>query len=528
MNATLELSPVFIKDQISSANVKAQPYAGSCRLREDRPVPTWFNAKMCWTHPLNKGVQYFQVPRRIVPPQAVKIPSQDRNTISTPSSPHPAHLSVELDLSSAIESICPSSFTIANIPAQDFPVFTTDSQSTWLPNSASSSPATSAPQLQNPVANRQDFVLFDSPQPRQANPNHPYYLSSKRRHSNHNRKDPKLITAAAQNQRVAQLLQEIGLHSTSSASVSATRFANSFYAPSASPSASPSSVSFSPKERASHIRPPVPLFNQSTAGIHQHQAAKMMNAAGLSHLPWPTPKPFHNHSHNLSDVDLDDFTVFEGGASAFPSPSISSVMDYSGSISSSTSTLGTVSPHDLLVHESLISTPNSAALTALTSPSIYNESPDIDEFDVSPDFGTADLDASGWSTLFPEVSNCIGAELTKPDHPSVETSDEVDYAVEQVLAVSNRKKVTNSPVNGGRHSSVAGVNPRKRDKPLPPIVVEDPNDEIAMRRARNTLAARKSRERKALRFEELEARIAELEAERDHWKNLALSRAPAS
>jgi hypothetical protein len=45
-----------------------------------------------------------------------------------------------------------------------------------------------------------------------------------------------------------------------------------------------------------------------------------------------------------------------------------------------------------------------------------------------------------------------------------------------------------------------------------------------MKRARNTLAARKSRERKAQRLDELEAQIAKLEQERDHWKNIALSK----
>jgi hypothetical protein len=53
--------------------------------------------------------------------------------------------------------------------------------------------------------------------------------------------------------------------------------------------------------------------------------------------------------------------------------------------------------------------------------------------------------------------------------------------------------------------------------------VEDPSDTIAMKRARNTLAARKSRERKAARLDELEEKIAKLEAERDHWRNMALA-----
>ncbi|KFX93014.1 hypothetical protein V490_05038 [Pseudogymnoascus sp. VKM F-3557] len=46
----------------------------------------------------------------------------------------------------------------------------------------------------------------------------------------------------------------------------------------------------------------------------------------------------------------------------------------------------------------------------------------------------------------------------------------------------------------------------------------DPNDIVAMKRARNTLAARKSRQKKLERFDELEAEIAKIAAERDMWK----------
>ena len=77
-------------------------------------------------------------------------------------------------------------------------------------------------------------------------------------------------------------------------------------------------------------------------------------------------------------------------------------------------------------------------------------------------------------------------------------------------------------------ASESGINSLKpgkpRLKPLPPIIVEDLNDTVAMKRARNTLAARKSHQRKIQRFEELEDKIAKHEAERDHWKNIALRR----
>ncbi|KAI0451086.1 hypothetical protein F5B21DRAFT_488118 [Xylaria acuta] len=72
-------------------------------------------------------------------------------------------------------------------------------------------------------------------------------------------------------------------------------------------------------------------------------------------------------------------------------------------------------------------------------------------------------------------------------------------------------------------SPTHGVLPRRRDKPLPPIVVDDSNDTIAMKRVRNTLAARKSRERKTQRLEELEEKIAKLEQEREYWKNVAIT-----
>ncbi|KAK3191412.1 General control protein [Lecanicillium sp. MT-2017a] len=272
---------------------------------------------------------------------------------------------------------------------------------------------------------------------------------------------------------------------------------NQFYASSA-----PSST-VSLNQRARSARPPVPLFNQNAGAATQ--SGTMMNAA---------------------DVDLGDFPVFDGeGSTAFSSPAVPTALDFSGSMSSSTSNLGTVSPQDLLVQEPFMSAPNSAALTALTSPSIYNESPEFDGYDVSPNFGSADFDGPSdpWYPLFPQDSN-VPEQQNLEDSPA-QRSDDID-SVGQAPA-SGRRKGSGSPTGSGRHSSTAGVNARKRDKPLPPIIIEDPSDTVAMKRARNTLAARKSRERKAQRFEDLEERIAKLEQERDHWKKIALSQSGA-
>lgn len=177
-----------------------------------------------------------------------------------------------------------------------------------------------------------------------------------------------------------------------------------------------------------------------------------------------------------------------------------------------------------------MSAPNSTALTTLTSPSLYNGSPDFgDSYDVSPNFVGNDLESAGesaWFPLFPQENTNVAApqlpqELAAPTQqqqsPAAGSED-----LEAAPSPAPRRKSGNSPTSStGRHSSVSGVNARRRDKPLPPIVVEDPSDTVAMKRARNTLAARKSRERKAMRFEELEDKLEKLTAERDHFKNLA-------
>lgn len=448
------------------------------------------------------------------PPQLVKIQSQDINDIHpTQNSPLPAQLLLDLDFCTALNSISSSSSTTANISGQDFPVFTTDSQSSWLPQQSSALPAPSEhnPQL-SPDNPHQDFVLFDNPP---QNPNRSASsLSNQRRHSYNNRLERSAASHAVQNQRVAQILQSIGHPSYS---VNGNRNNNNntqFYASSA-PS---SSVALNQQSRSA--RPPVPLFNQSAGNVHQ--SAEMMNAAGS--YPHTLSSPESSNSPSPTDVDLDDLPIFDGGAStAFSSPAVRTSFDFNGSMSSSASNLGTVSPQDLLIQEPFMSAPNSAALTALTSPSVYNESPEFgDGYDVSPNFGSADFDGSGdpWYPLFPQETSSAPEQTNLEDSPA-QRSDDIDSVGNG--SGTSRKKSNGSPTSGGRHSSVSGVNARKRDKPLPPIMVDDPNDTVAMKRARNTLAARKSRERKAQRLEDLEEKIAKLEQERDHWKKIALS-----
>jgi general control protein GCN4 len=250
----------------------------------------------------------------------------------------------------------------------------------------------------------------------------------------------------------------------------------------------------------------------------------------------PALVPAGARDSHCADMDLfDEFTAFEGGAStqnasfqsAYSSPAVPNIYDPHMNLSSSSSTnMDTVSPQDLL-RDPFASAPNSTAFTNLTSPSTYNGSPEYtDNFDVSPFIGNnGDLDhaLSGdpWYPLFPQEEQ---EQPNNADQSPLLPEEELEVSEHLRSNNSRRRSGTTSSPPSGTHSSVSGVNSRKRDKPLPPIIVEDPNDTIAMKRARNTLAARKSRQRKMQRFEELEDKIAKLEAERDHWKAIALKR----
>ncbi|KAH8666712.1 hypothetical protein BX600DRAFT_436098 [Xylariales sp. PMI_506] len=431
---------------------------------------------------------------------------------------------VELNFNEAISSSHASSLNTATISPQDFTVFNTDSQqSTWLPSSSSSLPATSAqPNFQPPP--QQDFVLFDQPartsvnrtasSPATSAAAASFGSLSNRRHSSHSNGSPSL-----QNQRVAHIIQATGHQTSSSAFTNrfnsqAQNQTQQFYA---SLSAPTSSVTLNQQNRSA--RPPVPLFTQGTS----NRTASKMDLQGNSSSPASAVIKGSHKSDALSN--FEDFAVLDGGAStAFSSPAVAGYDLNVSSASSSVTNIGTVSPQDLLIREPF-SAPNSTAFTNLTSPSIYNESPEFhDNFDVSPNFGSHDFDAGTndpWYPLFPPESAV--PQLSAEDVSPVMESEDLD--VETTSQPRRKSGTSTSPGGGhGRHSSVSGVNSRRRDKPLPPIVIEDPSDVVAMKRARNTLAARKSRERKAQRFEDLEAKIAKLEAERDHWKQIALGR----
>ncbi|KAK7528891.1 cross-pathway control protein 1 [Phyllosticta citriasiana] len=219
---------------------------------------------------------------------------------------------------------------------------------------------------------------------------------------------------------------------------------------------------------------------------------------------------------------------------AFSSANYTSVND---PMSSSIGTATTVSPKDIFT-DPLSSAPPSTAFTNLTSPSI-NESPYLgDSYDTSPLFQQEGdtSSADGWYPLFPsdEKTACDSAPVDNAPALEEQTgATPLDSPQPLVMDTYVRRKSdskSNSPA-AMTHSSVSGVvKSRRRKGPLPPITVQDPSDKVAIKRARNTLAARESRARKYEHVQTLEKRIAELESDKkaladdvEKWKNIALS-----
>ncbi|KAF8249339.1 hypothetical protein K440DRAFT_641357 [Wilcoxina mikolae CBS 423.85] len=140
-------------------------------------------------------------------------------------------------------------------------------------------------------------------------------------------------------------------------------------------------------------------------------------------------------------------------------------------------------------------------------------------YETSPLFGGEDVsEQTEWFSLFPDAK-------PEPDVPQPSAT-----ALQSDVAQNSRDS-TESPDTSPRfrstskdqkRSSTSGI--RKRTAPLPPIVVEDPSDTVAMKRARNTLAARKSRAKKAEKMDEMEEMIERLKAEVEHWRSIALSK----
>lgn len=227
---------------------------------------------------------------------------------------------------------------------------------------------------------------------------------------------------------------------------------------------------------------------------------------------------------NAMTNDLDDFGALLGAADGEPATDFTA-------INSGCATGATVSPKDVFSYDSV---PPSTSFTNLTTPgSLYLNTP-ADDYETSPLFTDnlgidSQASAENWYSLFPD-------DTLTPAAPAMTRTVSTSSASAQIMVhpggepmARKRSSTTTSPTFSPvvKHSAVAGVNPRKRDKPLPPILVDE-NDTVALKRARNTAAARKSRAKKVAERDDLEGEIADLKAQVEFWKSRALGRTTSS
>lgn len=284
-------------------------------------------------------------------------------------------------------------------------------------------------------------------------------------------------------------------------------------------------------------RPPVPLFSEANNNL-TGQLPQSLTMSGTLHpaasLREPLLTPFADHgSDNSFDLNMGaGLGPAYGGAEEAIDYTASAFTSVNNNNSATAGTPRTVSPRDIF-QDPYGSAPPSTAFTNLTSPDI--NSPFVtDDATTSPLFSSDNVNA--WYSLFPENLDSNGVpvtvsvvELTNPlpmqrtvsnnsfDRSSSSASPII---VEKILG--RKGSVSDSPSGGVSK-------PRRRKGPLPPIAV-DPQDKAAVKRARNTLAARDSRQRKFDHINKLESensqlqgRITQLVADVEKWKAIALS-----
>lgn len=277
-------------------------------------------------------------------------------------------------------------------------------------------------------------------------------------------------------------------------------------------------------------RPPVPLFSSSSNNTsHRQNDANMAGTiSSLREPKRPLTFPPDLNSNNSFDSGASLMPTFQNEWSMDPVTPFTAINNPSIAAGSTR----TVSPKDIFADpfglDTFGSAPPSAAFTNLTSPDI-NDSPFVDPYDCSPLFNVDHGMTTEWPSLFPEEESKVpeptmmAAPLPLPmertiSNQSMERSSSSSNGSPYIMngSFGRKSSITNSPATNGISKS------RRRKGPLPAII-PDPQDKVAYKRARNTLAARESRQRKFAHVEELERRNSELEAEIEKWKRIAMA-----
>ena len=286
-------------------------------------------------------------------------------------------------------------------------------------------------------------------------------------------------------------------------------------------------------------RPPVPLFSQSTGSIQTTASVrhKVSQGSPPSHLPTASSSADVRLTESPIDMEMADADFAQMLSGGDRLTELDEILDFSNGNSFNSSNENaqqnfTVSPHDVLLDN--VSAPPSTSMTNLTTPGTTFDSPmwANGSNETSPLFGEEGLDddANHWPPLFEPPNEQLQSVPMTHTLSNVSTTSSGNYNTSPTVgqpAGARMSRNNSSPgqtgSKSGRHSFTAGVHPRKRDKPLPAITVEDPSDSVAIKRARNTMAARKSRQKRVERTEQLESEIEELQGQVEHWKNIALT-----
>lgn len=241
-------------------------------------------------------------------------------------------------------------------------------------------------------------------------------------------------------------------------------------------------------------------------------------------------------------MDLESFLNYGYPDLTSVSTMESSIVDSGTTSLLSTPGLVTISPAELFGTSSV---PGTIMSTPFDSP--------MDVFDASPLFGNGEVGSSGkWVPLFEDSSFPSISSVDRSLHEAIESVTPTDTRICEELLESEQEvrkqslKVSTSVspslpdlLHDDRSISpdsmilssdglAVSISERKRKRvtsqsysrrtrvePLPPIVVGDAEDCVAVKRARNTLAARRSRERKMLKLTDLEKQVEELLLERE-------------
>ncbi|KAL9046632.1 MAG: hypothetical protein Q9214_000577 [Letrouitia sp. 1 TL-2023] len=287
------------------------------------------------------------------------------------------------------------------------------------------------------------------------------------------------------------------------------------------------------------VRPPVPLFSENSTESMQRSPAmapfdategtspQIHNRGVLPPLTTlATDFPIHSFS-DVGDVALQNshpsfFSYDFYSLNEIPVNALASLGGVKGH------DITTVSPREV---EKEVSAPASSTYTNLETPATTTLETPATTLDESPSMlfsnETSPLmelenDGQNWGSLFPddEHSGSTGYSGSfDTDSPMAPRTNSLTMA--RQVSSPGRSSSHDSPKP--RQSSGHGIIKKSRRGGNLKSLVPDPKDVAAVKRCRNTLAARESRARKAARLETLIQENEQLVVDLEEWKRRAIS-----